>query len=53
MDRQREIFETYLYRYLKEEKRREQRAQFWWKVTVAFLFLSLFLLGFSAGRLSV
>lgn len=52
MDRQRELFESYLYRYLKEEKRRERHEKFWWKVTVAFLFLSLFLLGFSAGRLS-
>lgn len=48
-----ELSESYLFRYLAAESKRRKVAERWWKVSVAFLFFSIFLLGFSAGRLSV
>jgi hypothetical protein len=49
----RELSESYLFRYLAEENKRRKAAQRWWKATIFFFLLSIFLLGFSAGRLSV
>ncbi len=49
----RELSESYLFRYLAAENRRRRAAQRWWRATIFFFLLSIFLLGFSAGRLSV
>jgi hypothetical protein len=49
----RELSESYLFRYLAAESKRRKAQQFWWKATIAFFLTSIFLLGFSAGRLSV
>ena len=48
-----ELSESYLYRYLAAENKRRKAQERWWKATVVFFLLSIFLLGFSAGRLSV
>lgn len=49
----RELSESYLFRYLAAESKRRKAQERWWKATIAFFLLSIFLLGFSAGRLSV
>ncbi len=49
----RELSESYLFRYLAAERKRRKAQQFWWRATIAFTVLSIFLLGFSVGRLSV
>ena len=49
----RDLSESYLFRYLAAESKRRKAKQFWWRATIAFTLLSIFLLGFSAGRMSV
>jgi hypothetical protein len=49
----RDLSESYLFRYLAAESKRRKAQQFWWRATIAFTLLSIFLLGFSAGRMSV
>lgn len=46
-----EISRTRLFESIRRHHEEEKRRRIWWKITVAFLFLSVFLIGFAARGL--
>lgn len=46
-----EISRSKLFQVIRKHNEEEKRRRFWWRITVAFLFASVFVLGFAARGL--
>jgi hypothetical protein len=42
-----------LFEHIKRTQREEKRRLFWWRMSVAWLLFSVFMVGVAVGRLSV